>query len=134
MEPKATPHRAACKRWGMVGGGAGRGGLSNARGVHELSAGWRAEWGRARAGDGPVDETPGRAWANVRGLMCAGSFVRQRERNASGKRAAPGPRTGRTLAVVGGRSRTGTPSFKMGLSPDIPRAKAAVQELGPAAR
>lgn len=45
MEPKATPHRAACKRWGMVGGGAGRGGLSNARGVHGSSAGWRAEVG-----------------------------------------------------------------------------------------
>ena len=116
----------------MVGGGAGRGGLSNARGVHELSAGWRAEC-QLEPPMGPSTRRRG-----VRGLMCVharvGSFVRQRERNASGKRAAPGPRTGRTLAVVGGRSRTGTPSFKMGLSPDIPRAKAAVQELGPAAR
>ena len=57
MEPKATPHRAACKRWGVVGGGAGCGGLSETRGVHGPSAGCRAEvgasssWRRARRRD-----------------------------------------------------------------------------------
>eukprot|EP00964_Phaeocystis_antarctica_P110854 scaffold75191_cov48-Phaeocystis_antarctica.AAC.2 len=124
MEPKATPHRAACKRWGVVGGGAGCAGLSETRLVCTgRRRGGGRRWGRARAGDGPVDETPGRAWANV----CArqvGSCVRQRERDASGKRAArAAPRTRRALYIVEGRSRTGKPSFNMPLSPDIPRAR-----------
>ena len=106
MEPKATPHRAACKRWGVVGGGAGCGGLSETRLVCTgRRRGGGRRWGRARAGDGPVDETPGRAWANVRARQArqVGSCVRQRERDDSGKRAArAAPRTRRTLAVVGG--------------------------------
>ena len=68
----------------------------------------------ARAGDGPVEEAPGRAWA-----MCVcthSSFCGQRERDASGKRAAPA-HGAHARVVGGGRPRTGTPSFKMGCKP-----------------
>lgn len=103
MEPKATPHRAACKRWGVVGGAQRDCGLSETRVVcTDRRRGGGRRWGRARTSDGPVEETPGRAWAHVRARQVRGC-VQQRERDASGKRVArAAPRTGRTLAVVGG--------------------------------
>ena len=61
---------------------------------------------------------PSRRRQGVRGLCACtpSSFVCKKSEMLRG-RGLP-PRTGRTLASLGGRRpRTGTPSFKMGLSP-----------------
>ena len=94
MEPKATPHRAACKRWGVVGGAQRDCGLSETRVV--CTDRRRVEGG----GGGELEPAmgPSRRRRGVRGLMCVHArfgAVCSKESEMLRGRGLPGPRHAR---------------------------------------